>query len=44
VPVRRATSPAAPRRAAPAFLSAVHHDPDVSVELFVLDGTAPLPR
>jgi uncharacterized protein YbcI len=31
-------------RTVKAFLSASHQDPDVSVELFVLDETPPLPR
>lgn len=31
-------------RTVKAFLSASHQDPDVSVELFVLDETPPAPR
>jgi hypothetical protein len=31
-------------RTVKAFMSASHHDPDGSVELFVLDETPPAPR
>jgi uncharacterized protein YbcI len=31
-------------RTVKAFLSASHQDPDVSVELFILDETPPVPR